>query len=97
VNVAICQRAQSQPSNIPNWYGYYCLRPEGDIDCLWIDRTKLEDAATVAAEDKKWAALSIELNEQFDRGQKSYAALEQSVFRIFNTQEMSLFWSRCRQ
>jgi hypothetical protein len=21
-----------------NWYGYYCIRPEADIDCLWADR-----------------------------------------------------------
>jgi hypothetical protein len=46
---------------------------------------------------KKWAALSTELNERFDRGQKSYAALEQSAFRIFNAQEMPLFGSRYRQ
>jgi hypothetical protein len=30
------------------------------------------------------------LNEQFDRGQKSYAALEQSAFRIFNAQKMPI-------
>jgi len=30
--------------------------------------------ATATAEDEKWAALSTELNEQFDRGQKNYAA-----------------------
>ena len=46
-----------------NWYGYYCIRPEGDIDCLWADKPMLEDAATAAAEDKKWAALST----QFER------------------------------
>ena len=40
--------------------------------------------ATATAEDKKWAALSTELNEQFDRDQKNYAALEQSAFHIFN-------------
>jgi hypothetical protein len=73
-----------------NWYGYYCIRPEGDIDCLWADRPMLEDAAAAAAEDKKWAALSTELNEQFDRAQKSYAALEQSAFQIFNAQEMPI-------
>jgi hypothetical protein len=32
-----------------NWYGYYCIRPEGDIDRLWADRPMLEDAATAAA------------------------------------------------
>jgi hypothetical protein len=32
--------------------------------------------AAAAGEDKKWAALSTELNEQFDRGQKAYAARE---------------------
>jgi hypothetical protein len=25
-----------------NWYGYYCIRPEGDINCLWADRPMLE-------------------------------------------------------
>jgi hypothetical protein len=73
-----------------NWYGYYCIRPEGDIDCLWADRPMLEDAATAAAEDKKWAALNTKLSERFDRDQKSYAALEQSAFRIFDAQEMPI-------
>ena len=52
--------------------------------------------ATATAEDKKWAALSTELNEQFDRGQKNYAALEQSAFHIFNAQEIPLFGSKYR-
>jgi hypothetical protein len=53
--------------------------------------------ATATAENQKWAALSTELNEQFDRDQKNDAALEQSAFRIFNAQEMPLFGSRCRR
>ena len=40
---------------------------------------------------KSGAALSTELNEQFDRVQKNYAAPEQPAFRIFNAQEMPLF------
>jgi hypothetical protein len=35
----------------------------------------LEDVATAAAEDKKWTALSTELNERFDRGQRNYRRL----------------------
>jgi hypothetical protein len=57
----------------------------------------LEDVATAAAEDKKWTALSTELNERCDRGQRNYAAVEESAFGIFNAQEMPLFGSRCRR
>jgi hypothetical protein len=40
--------------------------------------------ATATAEDKKWAALSTELNEQFDRGQKNYAARLSSPHSAFS-------------
>ena len=80
VNVAICQRARSQPSNIPTGTDIAAFVSKATSNVYGLTRPMLEDAATAAAEDKKWTALSTELNEQFDRDQKSYASLEQFAF-----------------
>ena len=85
---------KSHPSNIPAGTDITAFVSKAISTVYGLTGPMLEDAATAAAEDKKWAALSTEL---FDRGQKSYAALEQSAFRIFNAQEMPLFESRCRR
>jgi hypothetical protein len=89
VNVAICQRAQPQSSKIPIGTDITAFVPRAISTVCGLTGQMLEDAAA-AAEDKKCAALSTELNEQFDRAQKSYAALEQSAFHIFNAQEMPI-------
>jgi hypothetical protein len=60
--MSISAKGHSATIEHSNWYGYYCIRPEGDVDCLWADRQMLEDAPTAAAEDRKWAALSTKLN-----------------------------------
>lgn len=71
---------KSQPSNIPTGTDIAAFVSKATSNVYGLTRPMLEEAATAAAEDKKWTALSTELNEQFDRDQKSYASLEQFAF-----------------
>jgi hypothetical protein len=88
---------KSQPSNIPTGTDIAAFVSKAISTVCGLTGPLLEDAATAATEDKKWTALSTELNEQFDRDQKSYAALGQFAVRLFKAQEMLLFESRCRR
>jgi hypothetical protein len=69
---------KSQPSNIPTGTDITASVSKAISTVYGLTGPMLEGAATAAAEDKKWPAVSTELNEQFDRGQTSYAAPEQS-------------------